>query len=150
MPTVLIPNAHKYELWNAVLGSAVTLKARFFTSSLTLDIDNDRDVADLGNEIASSSGTPGYTTGAGNGLTVSNNTVTQDDTNDRAVFDCDDLALGNHASAPTDVRSWAIVKNEALDADAVIYFMGNNGVTHDLQGGDLTVEFNASDGVGYW
>lgn len=147
MPDVKISNDVKGDFWTGgAFDLTGTLKVRFFTSSLALDIDNDHDVADLANEIASSAGSPAYTPGAGNGLTLGTPTVTVDDTNDRAVFDSADIVLGQDASGPTDVRSWAIVKDEALDADAAIACMGNNGITHNLQGGDLTVSPDATDG----
>lgn len=62
-----------------------TIKVAMLTSSYTPDIDNDVYFSDVTNEVSGS----GYTAG---GFTLANTSITQDDTNDRAVYDADDLA----------------------------------------------------------
>jgi len=62
-----------------------TVKVAMTTSTYTPDKDTDVYFSDITNEV---SGT-GYTAG---GFTLANKTVTQDNTNDRAVYDADDIS----------------------------------------------------------
>lgn len=81
-----IYNRLKYNLMKKLVDlSADTINVMLLTSSHAFNADHNVKVDIDANEI---SGT-GYTAG---GADLTNKTVTQDDTNDRAVFDADDVS----------------------------------------------------------
>lgn len=65
-----------------------TIKLALTTSSYTPDIDSHDFFNDITNEVTGT----GYSAG---GYTLANCTVTQDNTNNRAVFDADDVTSAN-------------------------------------------------------
>jgi len=82
---VSIYNNAKEALLNADIDlTSDTIKC-MLTSGHTVDIDNDAYYSDVSSDEVSGTG---YTAG---GATLANKSVTQDDTNDKAVFDADDV-----------------------------------------------------------
>ncbi len=78
------PNAtKKYSLNGAIDWDTDTINAILVTSSYTMDIDTHAFRSDITNEVTGT----GYTAG---GQALASKTVTQDNTNDRAVFDSND------------------------------------------------------------
>ena len=79
-------NSGKVKLWNGSIDlDTDTIKVALVTSSYTPNYDTHDFFDDITNEV---SGT-GYTAG---GATLTSTTVTQDNTNDRAVFDAADVS----------------------------------------------------------
>lgn len=91
-----------------------------------------------GNEV-----TPGgnYSTG---GPTISNNTMTTDDTGDQSDFDGDNISITQHASNPTNAR-WGIIYNETATNNEAIGFV-DLGSVRDLSAGDFSITWH-NDGI---
>lgn len=82
-------NSGKKKLWDGSIDlDSDTIKVAFATSSYTPDVDAHDFFDDITNEVTGT----GYTAG---GYTLANKSVTQDNTNNRAVFDADDLTSAN-------------------------------------------------------
>lgn len=135
---------NKYKL-EALKGSIVpltdTIKLALIKSTYTPDIDADTFFSDI---VAKESSGTGYTTG---GVTAANKTITQDNANDRAIFDCDDAQWPSSVIA--DAR-WLVVykytgSNATSPLMAVIDLLG---ATQSTNGGTFYVQF-AAVGVFY-
>jgi len=123
--------------------SSDTLKAVLVTSGYTPNADHnflDSITASTSKEL---SGT-GYTAGFGGSgrKTLASVTVTQDDTNDLAVFDAADLTW-TAINAGT-VAYVAIVKEITDDAHSPILAVLSLSPAVTTNGGDLTIQFSAS------
>lgn len=88
MASALYNNGKKKLMDGSIDLDTDTIKVAFTTSSYTPNIDSHDFFDDITNEV---SGT-GYSAG---GYTLSNKSVTVDTTNDRAVFDADDISSSN-------------------------------------------------------
>lgn len=113
-----------------------TIKAMFLTSAYTPNFDSHDFVDDVsGNE---SSGT-GYSAG---GPTLANKTVTQDNTNDRAVFDADDIALPTTTIA--NCRYLALYKDTGNPATSPLIALVDLLATKSTSTDTFKVEWDAS------
>lgn len=92
-----------------------TIKVMLVTSTYSANIDTHTKRSDITNEV---SGT-GYTSG---GATLANKTVTQDNTNDRGVFDADDSSW---STATITARAAVLYKSRggAASADELICYV---------------------------
>ena len=92
-----------------------TIKVMLVTSSYTPDIDAHDKRDDITNEVAGT----GYSAG---GASLANKSVTADNTNDRGVFDADDLTWG---SSTITARGAVIYKSRggASSADELIAYI---------------------------
>ena len=100
----------------------------------TPDIDTHATFADI--SAVEESGT-GYTT---RGATVANTTVTQDNTNDRAVFDGDNVTwTGLNVGTP----SHAVIYKDT-GTNSTSYLIGYWAISTASNGGDYTLSFDAS------
>lgn len=161
MPTPVIPLYIRQRFWEGAgfnmegtnLHASGNLRARIFNSSLpAYDIDTLQQIDDLTPatyEVATSTGAPAYTAGAGNGLIPSAVTVAPDTTNDRVELDFADLTVGQDATGFTNAQHLAICKYAALDADADIVGIVDAGAAKSIQTGDLTWQLDA-EGFCYW
>ena len=117
-----------------------TIKLALLTSSYTPNIDSDEFWDDVSANEVSASGS--YPTG-GVTLTAS---ATQDNTNDRAVYDATDLTSGSSITSFTGVFRYGVVyKDTGVDSTSplicVIDFNAN-GVS--IESGTLTITFDAA------
>ena len=96
-----------------------TIKVALVSSSYTPSQDNDDFFNDVTNEVVAT----GYTAG---GATLANKSVTQDNTNDRGVFDADDASW---AASSITARGAVIYKSSGVSSTspliAYIDFGGN-------------------------
>jgi len=131
-------NAGKVAIFNGAVDlDTDTFYAMLVTSSYTADVDNHDFRNDVTNEV---SGT-GYTAG---GKEITNPTVTQDDSNNRAVFDGDNLTW---ATSTITARGAVIYKRRggAASADELICYI-DFGSDKASNAGPFTITWN-SDGI---
>ena len=82
-------NSYKAAVFNPTINPySDTIKCAFLTSSYTPDYDAHDNFDDVSAYEISASGT--YSAG---GITLTNKTVTQDNTDNEGVFDCDDVSV---------------------------------------------------------
>jgi len=133
----VIYNAFKKNIMNGSIDlDSDTIKVMLVTSSYTPDQDNHDYKDDVTNEV---SGT-GYTAG---GATLANKSVTQDNTNDKGVFDADDVTWSNS----TITARGAVLYKDTGDASTsplICYF--DFGEDKSSSSGDFTIQWNA-DGI---
>ena len=115
-----------------------TLKVMLVTDSYTPDIDADLDRADVTNEITGD----GYTEG---GATLGSVTITQDDTNDRGVFDAADTTW---ASSSITARGAVIYLSTGTAADDLLIAYKDFGADKTSSNGNFTITWSA-DGILY-
>lgn len=106
MATVFYNNGKKKLIDGSIDMDTDTIKVALVTSSYSPNIDTHDFFDDITNEV---SGT-GYSSG---GYTLANKTVTVDTTNDRAVFDADDITS---ASTTVTFRAAIIYKSTGAAA----------------------------------
>jgi hypothetical protein len=115
-----------------------TIKASFHTTSYTPSADSDDFWDDATNEVSTSGS---YTAGIAGGITLANKAVTQDNTDDEAVFDADDLSVTTF----TGTFRWIVLRKDtgvagtsplicAIDATAVTASAGTVTVTWNSEG----------------
>lgn len=130
-----VPNFTKTELMKAGINLvADTIKVALLTS-LTLNVDTQQYFGDVNAaEVANGNG---YTTG---GATLANKAVTQDNTNDRAVFDADDVTFAN----ATITARWAVIyKSTGNNATSQIIRIIDFGSNQSSSGGNFTLQWDA-------
>ena len=111
-----------------------TIKVMLVTSSYTPDRDAHEFKDDVTNEVVGS----GYTVG---GMTLANATVTQDNTNDKGVFDADDVLW---STSTITARGAVVYKDTGTPATSpLIHYLD---FTEDKvsSSGDFTISWNAS------
>ena len=115
-----------------------TFKMMLTTSSYTPDIDTHDYRDDVTNEITGT----GYTAG---GATMANNALSQDNTNDRVIWDADDVQW---TSATFTFRIAVIYKSNggAASADELVCY-NDFGSDQSVTSGTLTVQFNGTTGI---
>jgi hypothetical protein len=132
----LIYNAAKKNLINGTIDlDTDTVKAMLVTSTYAPNIDTHAFRSDVTNEVVGT----GYTAG---GAALTTKTVTQDNTNDRAVFDADDVVW---AAATITARAAVLYKSRGglASADELIgYFDFGSDITSTAAA--FTVQWNAS------
>lgn len=140
MPS-MIPNSAKVKLWNGGVDlDTDTLNVTLHTAAFAPNIDTIDFGDDLTNEVVGA----GYTAG---GKALANKVVTQDNTNDRAVFDADDLSW----PASTITARYAVtrkVRGGAETANEVV-FIHDFGADVTSTNGAWNLQWNAA-GIAYW
>lgn len=136
--TVTFYNSFYADLMKANInlnGATDTIKAMLCTNSYTPDKDAHTKRSDITNEV---SGT-GYSAG---GQALTTKAVTQDNTNDRGVFDCDDVVWG---SSTITARKVVLYKSRggASSADELICCI-DAGADVISTAGNWTLAINAS------
>lgn len=113
-----------------------TIKVALVTSSYTPDVDNHVYWSDVTNEVTGT----GYTAG---GATLANPSVTQDNTNDKGVFDADDVTW---SSSTITARGAVLYKDtgSASTSPLICYF--DFGSDKSSSNGDFTIQWSA-DGI---
>lgn len=130
-------NSAKVKIFTGVIDlDTDTFKVMLLTSSYTPDRDSHVFRSDLTNEV---SGT-GYTAG---GATLASVTVTQDNTNDRAVFDAADTTWSSSTIAAA--RYAVIYKSRggAASADELVCLI-DFASDRSSDGGPFTISWNSS------
>ena len=102
--------------------------------------DDHEDYADLTNEVP---GTGNYTTG---GATLANAAVTKDNTNNRGVFDADDVTWSNSTIA--NARYAIVYKDSGVDATSWLILAADFGANKSSTTADFTLRWH-SDGIHY-
>jgi hypothetical protein len=115
-----------------------TIKVAMVTSSYSPDKDADDYFDDVTNEV---SGT-GYTAG---GKALTNKSVSQDNTNDRAKFDADDVTW---TVATITARAAVIYEDTGTDSTSPLIAFVDFGEDYSTSGEDFTIEWHA-DGILY-
>lgn len=123
-----------------VAASGHTLKVTLHTG-YTPDIDAHQVWLDTGVSSTEYGTASGYTAG---GKTLANQTVTQDNTNDRALFDADDVTWTSLGALSPATPSDAIIWNDTptAPADPLICYMELG--TTATNGGDYTLQWSSS------
>lgn len=132
----VIYNAFKKFIMNGSVDlDTDTIKVALVTSSYTPDIDAHDYFNDVTNEVTGT----GYTAG---GATLANKAVTQDNTNDKGVFDADDVAW---TTSTITARGAVLYKSRggASSADELICYI-DFGVDKVSTAGTFTIQWNAS------
>jgi hypothetical protein len=132
----LIYNAAKKNLINGTIDlDTDTIKAMLVTSTYAPNIDTHAFRSDVTNEVVGT----GYTAG---GAALTTKTVTQDNTNDRAVFDADDVVW---AAATITARAAVLYKSRGglASADELIGYW-DFGADITSTAAAFTVQWNAS------
>lgn len=132
----VIYNSFKRDVMNGSVDlDTDTIKVMLVTSSYTPNKDSHAKRSDVTNEV---SGT-GYTTG---GATLANKTVTADNTNDRGVFDADDVVW---SAATITARAAVLYKSRGglASADELVCYI-DFGSDYTSTAGDFTIPWHAS------
>lgn len=135
-------NSGKTKLWNGSIDlDTDTIKVAIVTSSYTPDVDAHDFFDDITNEV-SASGT--YTAG---GMTLANKTLTQDNTNNRAVFDADDVSI---TSATITGRGVVLYKSTGVASTSpLICYIEFSGGNVTSTSGTFTIPWD-STGIFYY
>lgn len=123
------------------LDSAAGLKHVLFQSSLTPNQDDNFMSAVSAHECSVSGYTGGFN-GAGR-KALGSKTVTEDDTNNKGVFDAADPSAYTLAAGNT-LRHSGIILEVTTDADSPVICYLDYGADKVTNGGDLTVQFAAT------
>lgn len=136
MANVIYNSAKKYLINGAIDLDTDTIKALLVTSSYTPNMDSHDFRDDVSNEVSNGNG---YTTG---GAALSNKSVTQDNTNDRAAFDADDVVW---STATITARGAVLYKSRggASSADELICYLDFGGDITSTAA-NFTLAFNSS------
>lgn len=131
-----IYNSFKRDIMNGSIDlDTDTIKIMLTTSSYTPNIDTHTKRSDITNEV---SGT-GYTAG---GATLANKAVTADTTNDRGVFDADDVSW----TTSTITARYAVLyksRGGASSADELIMYL-DFSTDYTSTAGTFLITWNAS------
>ena len=111
-----------------------TIKVALVTSGYTPDIDNHDYFDDITNEV---SGT-GYTAG---GETLTNKSVTQNNTTDKGVFDADDVTWSNSTIT---ARGAVLYKSTGTDSTSPLIAYFDFGSDQSTTGADFVLRWNSS------
>lgn len=132
----VIYNSFKRDIANGSIDlDTDTIKVMLVTSSYSPNIDTHDKRDDVTNEVANGNG---YTTG---GATLAGKTVTVDNTNDRAIFDADNVVW---STATITARGAVLYKSRggASSADELICYI-DFGSDITSTAADFTLTFNA-------
>ena len=131
----LIYNSFKADVSNALIDlTDDTIKILLVTSAYTPNIDTHTRRSDVTNEV---SGT-GYTAG---GNTLAGKSVTQDNTNDRMVFDATD---SEWTSSTITARGAVIYKDTGVAANDNLICYLDFVTDQSSSNGTFTIQFNAT------
>ena len=118
-----------------------TIKVMLVTSDYTPDVDSHDHKDDIDALSVEVSGT-GYTAG---GAALANKTTTQDNTNDRGVFDADDVTW---SSSTITARGAIIYKDTGTASTSPLIAYVDFGADKSSSGGNFTIQWDA-DGILY-
>lgn len=132
-------NAFKAKLFSLTdsidLDSAgTTIKVMLVTNTYTPDFDTHDFVNDVTNEVTGT----GYTAG---GQALTTKTVTQDNTNDRGVFDADDVTW---ASSTITARGAVLYKDTGSAATSPLIYALNFGSDFSSSSGNFTIVWDST------
>lgn len=133
----VIYNSFKRDIANGSIDlDTDTIKVMLVTSSYSPNIDTHDKRDDVTNEVANGNG---YTTG---GATLAGKAVTVDNTNDRAIFDADNVVW---STATITARGAVLYKSRggASSADELICYI-DFGSDITSTAADFTLAFNAT------
>lgn len=127
-------NAFKVALANGGVDlDTDTIKVMLVDSSYVPDIDLHADRADVTGEVTGT----GYTAG---GQALTNPSVTQDNTNDTAVFDADDVTWG---TSTITARGAVLYKSTGTASTDTLIAYFDFGADESSNEGDFTITWNA-------
>lgn len=128
-------NSFKKDLLAANIDlDADTIKVMLVTSSYTPDPDNHDYINDVNSYEVSGTG---YTAG---GATLSNKSVTQDNTDDEGVFDADDVTWSNSTIT---ARGAVLYKDTGNTSTSPLICYFDFGSDQSSSNGDFTIQWNA-------
>lgn len=131
----VIYNSFKKDIANGSIDlDTDTIKVMLVTSTYTPDQDAHTKRSDVTNEVTGT----GYTAG---GATLASATVTQDNTNNRGVFDAADVTWS--ASTIT-ARGAVLYKSTGVAANDNLIAYIDFGADKTSTSGDFTIQWNAS------
>lgn len=110
-----------------------TVKVALLNNSHSFNADTSLWASVSANELAASGG---YTTG---GATLASKTVTQDDTNDKGVFDAADVSW----TSATFTAYFAVIYDDTTTGDMLIATIDFGGA-QQVTAGTFTIQWNAS------
>jgi len=123
---------------NAIMGGGINLSADTvkvaLVSAYTPDIDNDTTYADISGEII---GSTGYTTG---GNTLTNLSLSQDNTDNEGVWDADDITW----TAATITASAAVIYDTTYSNQLICFV--DFGSSKSSSSSNFTIQWN-SEGI---
>jgi len=111
-----------------------TIKVMLVTSTYTPSIDTHVVLSDITNEVTGT----GYTAG---GATLANKTMTQDNTNDRGVFDADDTTWD---TSTITARAAVIYKDTGSAATSTLICYKDFGSDKTSTAGPFTIQWDAT------
>lgn len=111
-----------------------TIKLALVTSSYTPDQDTHDFFDDVTNEVTGT----GYTAG---GATLTTKAVTQDNTNNKGVFDADDVTW---STSTITARAGVLYKSTGTASTSALICYIDFGADKTSAGGNFTVQWNAS------
>lgn len=133
-------NAGKVHLWDGTIGLVNdTIKFALVTSTYVPNFDTH----DYFNDITGESSGTGYTAG---GYTMASKTVTQDNTNDRAVFDAADISS---ATTTVTFRYGIIYKDTGSAATSPLICLIDFNTDKSFSAETLYIQF-ATGGIFYY
>lgn len=138
MANVLYNSFKKDILSGAIDLTSDTIKVALVTSSYTPDQDGDADFSDVSDEITGT----GYTAG---GATLTSLSVTQDNTNDRGVFDADDVTW---STSTITARGAVVYKSTGTSATSNLICYIDFSTDQVSSAGDFKITWSA-DGIVY-
>lgn len=110
-----------------------TIKVSLHTSTYSPDVDNDVFFSDTSNELSGG----GYTSG---GNTLDNCAVTQDNTNDRAIYDADDETF---AAFTGTFRYLVVYKDTGVAATSPLICVIDLGSDETITNGSYDITWSA-------
>jgi hypothetical protein len=129
-------NSFKRDIQNGSIDlDTDTIKIMLVTSSYSANIDTHTKRSDITNEVTGAGYTPG-------GATLANKSVTADNTNDRGVFDADDV---NWSGSTITARGAVLYKSRggAASADELVGYI-DFGSDYTSTAGNFTIAFSSS------
>jgi len=132
----IVFNSFKRDIANGSIDlDTDTIKVMLVTSSYTPNQDSHSKRSDVTNEVTGT----GYSTG---GSALANKTVTQDNTNNKGVFDADNITW---STSTITARGAVLYKSRggASSADELICYI-DFGSDYSSSSGDFTITFGAS------
>lgn len=119
------------------------LRLVLVTSSYTFDQDSHEDYGDISGEVAAGAG---YTTG---GLSLSGVTVTYDTATNRSRLDANDAQWTVPSGQTLTARGAILRKYDATAGNSWFMFYVDFGVDKSASNDFFTVQWDATDGIGY-
>lgn len=129
----VVYNSAKAKLMQGDLDLDLPVNVALVTSTYTVDIDAHDFFDDITNEVSGGN----YTAG---GITLSNTTVIQDNTDDEAAFDGDDVTWSNSTIT---ARAAILYQNTGTASTSPLIAYFDFGSDQSSSSGDFTIQWNA-------